>query len=94
MTKIYLLFLPLLLFGACKSPGKAFNQGNYTDAIERSVRKLQKDPHDEDSKRILQSAYKFAVDQYQEKIRNLTTLSSDDRLGTTVLSIQPAPAPV
>lgn len=79
MTKRYSLLLLPLLFAACKSPTKAFNQGNYTDAIERSVRKLQKDPGDGASKHILQSAYIFAVNQYEEKIRNLSTLSSDNR---------------
>jgi hypothetical protein len=79
MTKLYTLLLPLLLFAACKSPGKAFNQGNYNDAIERSVRKLQKDPDDAESKRILQSAYTYAVNQYEEKIRSLSDLHSDNR---------------
>src|SRR5215207_5089156 len=79
MTKLYILILPLFLFAACKSPSKAFNQGNYTDAIERSVRKLQKDPHDDEAKRILQNAYTYAVAQYEEKIRNLSALNTDNR---------------
>src|SRR5215218_5828500 len=79
MTKVYFLMLPLLLFAACKSPGKAFNQGNYTDAIELSVRKLQKDPHDAEARRILQSAYPYAVNQYEEKIRNLSALATENR---------------
>ncbi len=78
MAKIYIL-LSLLFFVACKSPGKAFNQGNYTDAIERSVRKLQKNPNDQDSKRILQSAYTVAVNRHEEKIRNLSALASEAR---------------
>jgi hypothetical protein len=79
MTKLYIFFLPLLLFTACKSPGKAFNKGDYTAAIDRSVRKLQKDPGDAEAKRILQSAYTYAVQQHEEKIRNLSGLSSDSR---------------
>jgi hypothetical protein len=78
MTKLYFLAL-LLFFAACKSPGKAFDRGNYTDAIELAVRKLQKDPRDAESKRILQSAYTYAVAQYEEKIRNLSGLASDNR---------------
>jgi hypothetical protein len=79
MTKLYTCLLALLFLAACKSPSKAFNQGDYTDAIERSVRKLQKDPRDAEARRILQSAYTFAVNQYEEKIRNLSSLTSDNR---------------
>src|SRR5437763_15094318 len=79
MAKRYFFLLPFVFIAACKSPGKAYNQGNYTDAIELSVRKLQKDPYDAESKQILQNAYSFAVHQYQEKIQNLSELSSDNR---------------
>ncbi len=79
MTKIYTLGLSLLLFAACKSPGKAFDRGNYTDAIDLAVRKLQKNPRDEDAKRIVQNAYTYAVAQYEDRIRNLSSLESDNR---------------
>jgi hypothetical protein len=79
MTKLYTLFLSFLFLAACKSPGKAFDKGDYTAAIERSVRKLQKDPRDAEAKRILQSAYTYAVQQHEEKIRNLSGLHSDNR---------------
>jgi hypothetical protein len=79
MTKLNIFFLPLLLFTACKSPSKAFNKGDYTAAIERSVRKLQKDPGDAEAKRVLQSAYTYAVQQHEEKIRSLSGLDSDSR---------------
>jgi hypothetical protein len=78
MTKMNILLLALL-FAACKSPSKAFNQGNYTDAIERAVRTLQRKPNDAEARHILQSAYTFAVNQYEEKIRNLSGLNSDNR---------------
>lgn len=73
------LLLLLLFLAACKSASKSFNQGDYSDAVERSVRKLQKDPGDADATRILQAAYKVAVAQYEEKIRNLSSLNSETR---------------
>lgn len=79
MTKLYFLLLPLFYIAACKAPGKAFNQGNYTDAVERSVRKLQKNPNDAEARHILQNAYTFAVNEYQEKIRALSELNTDNR---------------
>lgn len=79
MTKHYLLLLPFFFIAACKSPSKAYNQGNYNDAIELSVRKLQKNPSDADAKRILQNAYAIAKNQNEEKIRNLSLLTSDNR---------------
>jgi hypothetical protein len=78
MTKLYILLLPLL-FAACKSPSKAFNQGNYTDAIDRAVRTLQRKPNDAEARHILQNAYTFAVNQHEERIRNLSGLNSDNR---------------
>jgi hypothetical protein len=31
-----------------------YDRGNYGEAIERSIRKLEKDPHDGSSKKVLQ----------------------------------------
>ena len=45
MTKLYTLIASgLLLLAACKSASKAYDHGNYTEAVEIAVKKLQKDP--------------------------------------------------
>jgi hypothetical protein len=62
MTKIYLTALATLLFlFACKSPQKIYDRGNYDAAIERAVKKLQRDPDDAASRRVAKDAYDDAV---------------------------------
>ncbi len=80
MTKIYtLIAFSLLSLAACKSATKAFDHGDYTNAIEKAVKKLQKDPHDAEMKSVLQQAYKYAVSQHQEQIRILSGSTADNR---------------
>ncbi len=47
MNKIYipLLFFSVIFF-ACKTANKAYDKGNYTNAIELAIKKLQKNPND------------------------------------------------
>jgi hypothetical protein len=80
MKKIYTLaFLFLPLFFSCKSASKAYEQGNYVNAVERAVKKLQKNPNDRDAKELLQRSYKFAVERHEEQIRVLSNSSSDKK---------------
>ncbi len=80
MTKIYVTaLLPLLIFAACKSPQKIYDRGDFVQAVERSVKKLQKDPGDAQSKKVLQNAYADAVAQREAEIRNLLNTTSESR---------------
>src|SRR4051812_28648764 len=80
MTKFYLtFFLASLFFAGCKTASKAYDHGNYQDAIELGVKKLQKDPSDAETRDLIKSAYTYAVNQYESNIRNLSNSSSDNR---------------
>lgn len=80
MTKIYLLTFTLLLFVySCKTASKSFQRGDYKEAIEQSVKKLQKDPYDAESADILKNAYKLAVNQHEENIRSYSNSKNPDR---------------
>lgn len=80
MTKLYLSFLScLLFFAACKTASKAYNKGDYADAIELGVKKLQKDPADAATLDLVKSAYGFAVNQSEATIRSLSGSSGDNR---------------
>ena len=50
MTKFYLtaIFLSFIFF-SCKTASKAYEKGDYSEALERAVKKLQKDPYDYES---------------------------------------------
>ena len=70
MTKFYtLLCFALSLLAGCKSASKAYQKGNYVDAIERGVKKLQKEPADWETKELVQNSYKFAVSEREDRIR-------------------------
>jgi hypothetical protein len=79
MTKFYLPLLAALFFIGCKSASKAYNKGDYADAVELGIKKLQKDPSDSETRDLVKSAYTFAVNQHESNIRSLTGSSSDNR---------------
>lgn len=67
-----LLFSFLVVIAGCKTATKLYESGDYDEAVELAVKKLQKKNNDEDLKSVLQNAYRFAVDQHESKIRNLS----------------------
>jgi hypothetical protein len=80
MNKFYLLLLPAFLFlYSCKSASKRYESGDYRGAIDRSLKKLQKDPYDYESQDVLKKAYAFAVGQHEDQIRVLSGSSADNR---------------
>ncbi|RPD50583.1 hypothetical protein [Paracnuella aquatica] len=80
MTKIYITaVLFLFAFAACKSAQKMYDRGNYAEAIERSIRKLQKEPNDATAKSILKDAYREAVARQEGEIRTVLNSASENR---------------
>jgi hypothetical protein len=80
MKKIYsLIILATVLMYSCKTATKAFEKGDYEDAVELAVRKLQKDGNDAEAKAIAKNAYKEAVDKHHSIITSLNNSSSDGR---------------
>ena len=81
MTKLYQLLVAaslLFIFG-CKSASKSYQKGDYTDAIERGVKKLQKDPSDYETKDLVQKSYTYTVNEHEDQIRILTNSKNDSR---------------
>lgn len=81
MTKIYSIAIAasLLFIYSCKSASKSYQKGDYTDAIERGVKKLQKDPNDYDTKDLVQKSYTYTVNEHEDQIRILSNSKSDNR---------------
>lgn len=80
MNKFYfLLFSASLFFAGCKSASKAYNRGDYADAVELGVKKLAKEPADAETRELVKSAYTYAVNQHEAAIRNLSNSTGDDR---------------
>ncbi len=71
-SKLYILFfagISILAF-SCKTASKLYEKGNYTEAVELAAKKLQKDPDDTKLLDIIQSSYRYAVNDHQGRIRN------------------------
>lgn len=81
MTKLFSLAIAasILFIYGCKSAGKSYQKGDYTDAIERGVKKLQKDPNDYETKNLVQKSYTYTVNEYEDQIRILSNSSNDNR---------------
>jgi hypothetical protein len=81
MTKLYSIAIAasLLFIVGCKSASKSYQKGNYTDAIERGVKKLQKDPGDYETKDLVQKSYTYTVNEYEDQIRILSNSNNDNR---------------
>lgn len=68
---LLLLSLSVFLFSACTSSKKNFQQGNYDEAIVKSVKKLLKKPDDNKEAILLDKAYKLANAQDLDHIKFL-----------------------
>src|SRR5688500_15162082 len=62
-------FLALLFFG-CSSGKKAYERGNYYEAVMKSVNRLRQHPGHSKSIEALQSAYPLAVEFYENEAKN------------------------
>jgi hypothetical protein len=79
MMKFYTIIIAAFIFYSCKTASKLYDQGNYEDAVELAVKKLQKDPDDGETKALLKNAYRFAVEKHEDKVRTLSNSTSDNR---------------
>jgi hypothetical protein len=80
MTKIStLLFASVVLIASCKTASKSYKKGDYTDAIERGVKKLQKDPNDYETRELVKNSYTYTVNEHEDNIRILSNSKSDTR---------------
>src|SRR5215203_4605481 len=81
MTKFYSLAIAasLILLYSCKSASKSYQKGDYTEAIERGVKKLQKDPNDYETRELVKNSYAYTVNDHEDQIRILSNSKSDTR---------------
>jgi len=67
---ILLSLLTFVLLVACNSSKSMYEQGNYYEAVMRSVEKLRKSPNNNNAQEVLASAYPSAVNSFMDKIEN------------------------
>src|SRR4030095_14218329 len=73
MRKIYTIFIliAIVLITGCRTAAKLYDKGNYDEAVQLAIKKLQKKPDDE-MRGLLQSAYQYAVNDHESRIRQLS----------------------
>lgn len=80
MRNFYILaVLVTFLFSACKSASKLYEKGNYNDAIDASIKKLQKNPYDGEARDVLKRSYAYAVSRHEDEIRILSNNGNENR---------------
>jgi len=81
MTKLYFFAIvcSVVLLSSCKSASKSYQKGDYTDAVERGVKKLQKDPNDYETRDLVQKSYTYTVNEHEDQIRILSNSKNDNR---------------
>src|SRR5689334_10291846 len=101
MTKFYFFVFAVVAITSCKTASKAYDKGDYTDAVALAIKKLQKDPNDGETKALLQAAYRNVVTVSESKIRTLSNSTGNPyeaiyneyrRLQSLYASVQPYPA--
>jgi len=72
MKKLYLLtgLIAVIVFFGCKTASKMYKKGNYDEAVSLAAKKLQKDPNDAKLQSLIQSSYRYAVEDHQNNISN------------------------
>jgi hypothetical protein len=68
---IPLLFTLAIILSGCGSSKKQLEKGNYDAAIDKAVKQLRKDPNDKKEAANLETAYRIANDQDNERIKFL-----------------------
>lgn len=74
-----IFILSMLLLAACSSGRKALEKGNYTKAVEQSVKRLQSSPDNDDALATLPLAYKLAVKNVKGNIERARASADDYR---------------
>jgi hypothetical protein len=86
MRKIIVLISLAAIMTGCASSGKLMQQGRYDAAVEKSVKKLRKNPANENEIRVLERSYMLAMEQNVERI-NFLNRQNDPRFLDEMIGI-------
>ncbi len=75
---VLMLFVVSLLLTGCAGSGKLLQKGKYDAAIDKSVKKLMKDPDNSNEVKTLKKAYLLANNNDLDKINKLKLLGQPD----------------
>jgi tetratricopeptide (TPR) repeat protein len=73
-----ILFLSLVfLASSCKTAGKAYQKGDYEEAVYLAAKKIQKDPGNKDLIATIRNAYRLTVEDHEHKIKNISSRNDE-----------------
>src|SRR4051812_42616665 len=75
-TRYQICSIALLMVMACSSGKKAFEKGDYYEAVVKSVSRLKQKPDHDKSKETLRNAYPLALQAMEQNAQNM--LASND----------------
>lgn len=78
MKYFYLSLLVTAVLFACSSPEKLLQRGNYDALIDKSIKKIIKDPNSQEDVELLDKSYKLANDRDQDRIKYLKLEGNPD----------------
>ena len=71
MKKIYTIAILALVISSCSSGKKAYERGDYYDAVIKSIERLRSNPDNKKARQTLKAAYPDAVETLTAEIDNL-----------------------
>lgn len=76
MRKLSCLFLVVLMLNSCSSGKKAYEQGNYYEAVVKATNRLRQKPNHKKSQQTLREAYPLAVATMESDARQMISSSN------------------
>lgn len=70
MKKLYVFLAVIIFCGACSSGKKAYETGNYYEAVMQAVQRLRQNPNHNKSQETLRVSYPLAVETLEQEARN------------------------
>ncbi|MBX2966479.1 MAG: hypothetical protein KF845_10055 [Cyclobacteriaceae bacterium] len=79
MRHLYFLILSVLILSACSSGKKAYERGNYYEAVMQAIGRLRQNPDHKKSKETLRNSYPLAVDWLESDAKNKIASNSNTK---------------
>jgi hypothetical protein len=86
MKRRLLFWSILLILAACSSGKKAYERGDYYDAVSKSIARLRQNPDHSKSIETLQNAYPLAVEYFETQANNVIASNTEYKWKSAIQS--------
>lgn len=88
MRNLYILVLTVCILSACSSGKKAYERGNYYEAVMQAIGRLRQNPDHKKSMETLRSSYPLAVEWLETDARNQIASNSNTKWKGALVSYE------